>query len=144
MLFRSGWENSLIGGHSVGHYMSAVAQAVKSTGNRVLASKLSSLISELRKCQVNLGTGFIFGALVNDASNVEAQFDIVEGKYSGNTWVPWYTMHKIVQGLIDTYNYTRNTEALAVAVDLGEWIYNRVRKWDSGIQTIVHTQNTVV
>lgn len=129
-----GWEDSLIGGHCVGHYLTACAQAVKATGDESLRTKLTALISGLRECQTKLNTGFVFGARIDDASNVEKQFDIVEGKDSGNTWVPWYTMHKIVQGLVDVYRYTDNQEALTVAKDLGEWIYNRVNQWDSGTQ----------
>ena len=36
------------------------------------------------------------------------QFDVVEGKATGNQWVPWYTMHKIVAGLVDVYKFEGN------------------------------------
>ena len=136
----NGWENSLIGGHCVGHYLTAAAQAVMVTKDAELKAKLDYIITELKKCQDALGTGFIFGAEVRDTNNVERQFDVVEGKLSGNapnasgknmndTWVPWYTMHKIVQGLVDVYRYADNEEALTVADALGTWVYNRTSKW---------------
>lgn len=130
----NGWENSRLGGHCVGHYLTAAAQAIKVTGNEELKEKLAEIISGLKECQDNLGTGFIFGAQIDDKNNVEKQFDIMEGKASGDTWVPWYNMHKVLQGVVDVYKYTGNEESLEVASSLGDWIYNRVSKWNSGTQ----------
>ncbi len=126
-----GWEDSLLGGHSVGHYLSAVAQAVRAVGDEELKEKSAALISGLKECQDELGTGFIFGAQIKDPQNVELQFDIIEGKATGDTWVPWYNMHKMLTGLVDTYKYTGNEEALEVAKGLGDWIYNRSSKWNT-------------
>mgnify|MGYP000030251487 CR=1 FL=1 len=67
---------------------------------------------------------------VEDKEDVEKQFDILEGKKKGETWVPWYNMHKVLAGLVDTYKYTGNETALLVAEKLGDWIYERVSKWD--------------
>ena len=131
----SGWESGLLAGHSIGHYLSAAAQAIKVTGDVELEAKLSDIISGLKECQDAAGSyggskeGFLFGAEVRDASNVELQFDIVQGDAQGDTWVPWYNLHKTMQGLVDTYKYTGNTEALEVASKLGDWVYNRVSKW---------------
>ncbi len=131
----NGWENGLLAGHSMGHYLSAAAQAVQATGDEDLAAKLEELISGLKECQEAAGSfggskeGFLFGANVQDASNVEKQFDIVQGDAQGNTWVPWYNTHKLLQGLVDTYKYTGNAEALEVASNLGDWAYNRVGNW---------------
>ena len=122
-----GWEDSLLGGHCVGHYL---AQAVKGTGDKELKEKSQTLIAGLEECQKKLGTGFLFGAKVEDKEDVEKQFDILEGKKKGETWVPWYNMHKVLAGLVDTYKYTGNETALLVAEKLGDWIYARVSKWD--------------
>lgn len=129
-----GWEDSLLGGHCVGHYLTAVAQAIKTTNDLELREKLDAIIAGLAECQDKLGTGFVFGAKIEDATNVEKQFDILEGKETGNTWVPWYNMHKMLAGLVDTYKYTGNEQALTVAKKLGDWIYDRVSKWDAGMQ----------
>ena len=125
-----GWEDSLLGGHCVGHYLTALAQAVKVTGDKELKEKSQTLIVGLEECQKKLGTGFLFGAKVEDKEDVEKQFDILEGKKKGETWVPWYNMHKVLAGLVDTYKYTGNETALLVAEKLGDWIYERVSKWD--------------
>ena len=125
-----GWDDSLLGGHCVGHYLTALAQAVKVTGDKELKEKSQTLIAGLEECQKKLGTGFLFGAKVEDKEDVEKQFDILEGKKKGETWVPWYNMHKVLAGLVDTYKYTGNETALLVAEKLGDWIYERVSKWD--------------
>ena len=134
-----GWENSLIGGHTMGHYLTAVAQAVASlpdtdTRKAELSTKLNGIIAGLAECQAKTGTGFIFGSTILDKNNVEKQFDNVEQGLTNITtqaWVPWYTMHKILAGLIDTYKYTGNETALDVAKKLGDWVYNRNSKWDA-------------
>ncbi len=130
----NGWENSYIGGHCVGHWLTAAAQAVKATGDPTIADLLSTMIDGLKECQDALGTGFIFGAQIEDKNNVEKQFNIVEGKDSGENWVPWYNMHKVVDGLINTYKCTDNETALEVAKNLGTWIYNRTQTWNTGTQ----------
>lgn len=136
-----GWESSLLAGHGVGHYLSAAAQAIKVTGDTRLKEILDTTIAGLAECQRALGTGFIFGAQVNDPANVEKQFDILEGKERGETWVPWYNMHKVLTGLVDTYKHTGNGQALEVAKKLGDWIYNRVSKWDKDTQaTVLETE----
>lgn len=130
----NGWENSYIGGHTLGHYLTACAQAYLTADDEAdriwTKAQLDELISGLKECQDALGTGFIFGSQIEDKTNVEKQFDIMEGTASGANWVPWYTMHKILAGIVDVYKYTGNEEALEVASNLGDWIYNRVSKWD--------------
>ena len=134
----TGWENSYIGGHTLGHYMTACAQAYLTADNAGdkawMKTQLDTIISGLKACQDAVGTGFIFGAQIEDKNNIEKQFDIMEGTASGGNWVPWYTMHKILAGLVDVYKYTDNDEALAVASNLGDWIYNRVSKWDDSMK----------
>ncbi len=140
----SGWENSRIAGHTLGHYLAAAAQGVaagygneKGSDGRSLAERLEYLIDELKNCQDKLKTGFIFGATMADANDPERQFNLLERGDTRDTWVPWYTMHKIVNGLVETYKYTKNETALTVAEALGEWIYNRTSKWNSSIQAKV-------
>ncbi|MBE5939540.1 MAG: hypothetical protein E7266_03995 [Lachnospiraceae bacterium] len=135
----SGWETSLIGGHTLGHYLTAMAQAAASLEDTnedkaEVEKQLKYVIDELKKCQDSLGTGFIFGATIINKSNVELQFDNVEkglANIGNQAWVPWYTMHKILAGLIDTYKYTGNETALEVAKGLGDWVYNRTSGWNA-------------
>jgi DUF1680 family protein len=130
-----GWENSLIQGHTMGHYMVALAQAYQNTKsdatvNADLKSRIDKIISELQACQNKNGNGYLFATPVT-------QFDVVEGKVSGSSWVPWYTMHKIMSGLIAIYKLEGNPTALTIANNLGNWIYNRVNAWNSSTQARV-------
>ncbi len=139
--YPGGWENSRIGGHTMGHYLAAAAQAVANGYGDVagedgltLNQRLDYMIDELKDCQDKLGTGFIFGATMADVKDPERQFNLLEQGTTSDTWVPWYTMHKIVNGLVETYRLAGNETALEVAENLGEWIYNRTLKWDANVQ----------
>lgn len=134
-----GWENSLIAGHSFGHYISACSFAYQSPDitkeeKEALYKNLTYIIDELKVCQQNSkgSEGFLWCAKIIDSSNVELQFDNVEkGKTNITTeaWVPWYTMHKLLQGVIDVYTNTNYEPALEVATALGDWVYNRTNSW---------------
>ncbi|GEM67489.1 hypothetical protein SMI01S_10950 [Sphingobacterium mizutaii NBRC 14946 = DSM 11724] len=43
-------------------------------------------------------------------------------------WAPYYTLHKILAGLIDIYQVSGNKKALQVAEGMGEWVYQRLNK----------------
>ncbi len=142
--YPGGWENSRIGGHTLGHYLAAAAQAIangygkeKGADGLTLEQRLNYIIDELKVCQEKLGTGYIFGATLASQSDPERQFNLLEKGETRDTWVPWYTMHKIVNGLIETYKLTGNKKALTVVESLGEWVYNRTSKWDTNIQNKV-------
>jgi DUF1680 family protein len=128
-----GWENSLIRGHSMGHWLSAMARAYQQTKgsdsavNAELKSKLDHVISLLKSYQ--LPNGFLFATPVD-------QFAAPEGQ-NVSSWVPWYTMHKILAGLVDVAKYEDNADALAVASKLGDWIYTRASGWDSATRSRV-------
>ena len=141
----AGWENMLIGGHTMGHYLTAVAQAVATlpsddARDKELADRLDYIIDSLKECQDALGTGFLFGATISDKNNIELQFDHVENNKTNiitEAWVPWYTMHKILAGIIDVYKYTGNETALDVAKGLGDWVYNRTQSWSAATHRTV-------
>ena len=135
-----GWENSLIGGHTVGHYMTAVAQAYENplatdAQKQKLLAMMKTLVDGMKICQQNSKgkPGFLWAATIPNRNNVEQQFDNLEvGKLNIMTeaWVPWYTMHKLIAGLIDIYNHTGYEPAKDVASGLGDWVYNRGSGWD--------------
>ena len=142
-----GWENMLIGGHTMGHYLTALAQSYanplssESDKNKI-KEKLDYIISSLLECQNSSKgkKGFIFGAAILDRDNVEIQFDNVE-KCKTNiiteAWVPWYTMHKILAGIIDVYKFTGSSDALELAKGLGDWTYDRASSWGKGLNEVV-------
>lgn len=122
-----GWEITEIRGHSLGHYMTAVSQAVAQTGDAELKKKLDYIIDEL--CLAQQKSGYL-------SAFPETFFDYVENKKP--CWVPWYTMDKILSGLTAAYVHTENKKALEIASGLADWIYARTSKWT------VETQNTVL
>ena len=140
----SGWENTRIGGHTIGHYLAAAAQAIargygecKGSDGVTLQARFDYIIEGLEECQKALGTGFIFGATMEDPGKPERQFDRLEEGNPSDTWVPWYTVHKIMNGLVEANKSGGSRLALEVGVNFAEWIYNRTSKWDSEIQTRV-------
>ena len=143
-----GWEDTLIAGHTVGHYLSACAQAylhpeLTDTQKKGLSDMLDKLLSGMAECQKNSKgkEGFLWAGQVKNANNVEVQFDLVQqGKTNiiNESWVPWYTMHKLVQGLVDVYKFTGKESAKTIASALGDWTYNRCKTWNQ------QTHNTVL
>ena len=138
-----GWESFLIGGHAMGHYFTALAQAsvnrgVSAPDRNALKTMLDEIIAELEKCQ--LPDGFLWGSQVLDPSNPEIQFDNIEqdkGDIFNEAWVPWYTMHKILEGLLAAYEIGGNAQALEIARKLGDWVYNRTQSWDEATHMLV-------
>jgi DUF1680 family protein len=133
-----GWENQAIRGHTLGHWLSAVAHAYQQAlgSDATLASKiktkLDDVVSKLKSYQ--LASGYLFATDIS-------QFDKFDSAASGTSladvWVPYYTMHKILAGLVDVYKYEQNADALAVASKLGDWLYNRASGWSSSAKSTV-------
>ena len=121
-----GWEATEIRGHSLGHYMTAVAQAVDGTGDVELKVKLDYIVDRLAEAQLKSGYLSAFP---------EVLFDNVENKKP--CWVPWYTMDKIIAGLTAAYRHAGNEKALEVASRLGDWVYDRTSKWNEATQATV-------
>jgi len=150
--YGGGWENSLIGGHTLGHYMTAVAQGIVNPGvsaedKEALTQRLNYLVDSLAECQeMTVDTeyeGYLFGATLpnnNFKNDVDLQFDNVEvnkANIGSEAWVPWYTMHKILAGLTDAYEVAGNEKALTVANKLATWISDRANGWSNNTQQTV-------
>lgn len=113
-----GWEQTEIQGHTLGHYLTAVCQCYAQTGEQKYIELIRHILGQLKKSQAE--DGYLF------ASHVEL-FDRVEQKKPA--WVPWYTMHKILEGLVAACEYTQEPLAYEVAKKLGDWIYWRTQSW---------------
>ena len=122
----NGWENTEIRGHSLGHYMTAVSQAVAQTGDKELRDKLVYIVDRLEESQSKSGYLSAFP---------ETFFDKVENRKP--VWVPWYTMDKIISGLTAAYRHGGIEKALKVVTALGDWVYERTVKWTKETQDIV-------
>lgn len=109
-----GWESldCDLRGHITGHLLSAMA-------NLQMKQKADSLVQGLAEVQKQYGTGYLsaFGEGLIDRN--------LAGR--GGVWAPWYTLHKILQGLIDQYTMCGNEKALEVAKGMGDWAYNKTK-----------------
>ncbi|MBO9681370.1 MAG: glycoside hydrolase family 127 protein [Flavisolibacter sp.] len=88
----------------------------------------------------NWGTGFI-------SAYPPDQFIMLEkgARYGGQknqVWAPYYTLHKILAGLLDVYEVSGNKKALAVATGMGDWVYTRLSKLPT--DTLIRMWNTYI
>lgn len=115
-----GWESldCDLRGHTTGHLMSAFSQMYASTDSEIFKLKGDSLVAGLHEVQLALGSGYL-SAFPENLINRN-----LEGK---SVWAPWYTLHKILAGLIDQYSLAGNREALMVAEGMGNWAYGKLR-----------------
>lgn len=72
----------------------------------------------------NWGKGFI-------SAYPPDQFIMLEhgATYGGSNaqiWAPYYTLHKILAGLMDVYEISGNEKALVVVKGMGDWVYARL------------------
>ena len=107
-----GWESldCDLRGHTTGHLLSAMAYLQ-------MKEKADSLVQGLAQVQRQYGTGYLsaYGEGLIDRN--------IAGK---SVWAPFYTLHKILQGLIDQYSMCGNETALEVAKGMGNWAYNKL------------------
>ncbi|RZC83104.1 hypothetical protein C5167_045893 [Papaver somniferum] len=115
-----GWEDPTVElrGHFVGHYLSASAQMWASTHNDTLHEKMSVVVSALEDCQKEMGTGYLSAF----PSELFDRFESIKP-----VWAPYYTIHKILAGLLDQYTLANNNEALRMMIWMVEYFSNRVQ-----------------
>ncbi|XP_075633960.1 uncharacterized protein LOC142606508 [Castanea sativa] len=116
-----GWESpdNEARGHFVGHYLSATAQMWASTHNDTVRQRMSAVVSALSACQEKIGTGYL-SAFPTDF------FDRVEDIRP--LWgAPYYTIHKILAGLLDQHTLAANDQALKMVKWMVDYFYNRVQ-----------------
>ncbi|WP_246020951.1 glycoside hydrolase family 127 protein [Paenibacillus lentus] len=121
-----GWEDTEIRGHTLGHFLTACSQAYENTQDAALLEKLEYMMSELAACQFESGYLSAFPEQLID--NIEMRQP---------AWVPWYTMHKIIAGLISVYHATGSQTAYDTVVKLGDWVASRTSRWSDELQATV-------
>jgi DUF1680 family protein len=134
----AGWDTGFIAGHLSGHYLSAASRMAAATGDTSFTSKVNTMVAELAKCQTALGTGYL-------AAFPATALDWLEGKGSSvnGIVVPYYTIQKIMSGLLDAYHYLGNQQALEVASKMGDFVQARLAGLSaSTIETIFRTDGS--
>lgn len=116
-----GWESldCDLRGHITGHLLSAYATLYAQTGSEAVKAKADSIVCGLAEAQRTYGRGGYLSAFAEGLIDRN-----IQGK---SVWAPFYTLHKIVQGLIDQYQLCGNTQALEIAKGMGSWAYNKLK-----------------
>lgn len=88
----------------------------------------------------NWGKGFI-------SAYPPDQFIMLENgaSYGGDAtkiWAPYYTLHKILAGLMDIYEVSGNTKALEIVKGMGDWVYTRLSVLPT--QTLINMWNRYI
>lgn len=124
----------LLRGHYAGHFLSGFSMAYASTGEEALLDKVNAMVDGLEECRAALAA-----QTYDDASRYshpgflsaygEWQFSALE-EYApyGEIWAPYYTLHKILAGLLDAYTLAGSSLALQLAEGIGHWVYSRLSK----------------
>ncbi len=138
------WESTGLDGHMGGHYVSALALMYASSRDKHVLQRLNYVITELKKCQDKLGTGYIGG--IPDSKKMWDEIaagNIRADNFSTNErWVPWYNIHKMYAGLRDAYRYAENKDAKKMLVKLSDWTLALTQNLNADqMQTMLRTEH---
>lgn len=124
----TGWDapECLLKGHTTGHYLSALALCFRTSRDEKIYRKAQYMLMSLKECQeaftkmTGIQRGFLSGY-------TEEQFDLLE-EYTPypQIWAPYYTLHKIMAGLLDCYEYAGLQDGLKICYKIGLWVEKRL------------------
>ena len=121
-----------------GDYVADATNVPPSLGNSDYNSDLSE--EGIRTDYWNWGEGFIsayppdqFIMLENGASY---------GGQKSQVWAPYYTLHKILAGLMDVYEVSGNVKALEIAMGMSDWVYARLSQLPT--ETLIEMWNSYI
>lgn len=120
-----GWEGDTISGHTLGHYLSALAKLHAQTGDAEAKTRIDYIVSELARAQARDSDGYVGGfSRKNDKGEIEGGKAVLEEVRRGiikgsafnlnGSWSPLYTEHKLFAGLLDAHELAGNRQALEV------------------------------
>ena len=109
-----GWDGptSQLRGQFLGHWMSAAAHVVASTGDAILKARIDRQVAEIAHCQTENG-----GEWAGPIPEKYLHW-IANGK---EVWAPQYVIHKGLMGLLDAFTLTGSEQALEVVVNFARW-----------------------
>lgn len=140
-----GWESNTIAGHSLGHYLSAIAMMYQTTGDERFLERVNYIVDELEIAQNADDFGYL-GAFPDGERILEeevAKGDIrAKGFDLNGIWVPYYTEHKVMAGLFDAYSLCGNDKALEINIQFADWLETVVDDLnDSLVQEMLHCEH---
>ena len=109
-----GWEkpDCELRGHFTGHFLSACALMYSSTGDQEVRAKGDYIVAELAKCQQKLGGEYLSAFPIELFDRLKARTKV---------WAPFYTVHKIMAGMLDMHEHCDNKQALEVLKGMAAW-----------------------
>jgi len=116
-----GWEARQIQGHMLGHYLSALSGFYYQTGSTEAKQKLDYTVKCIKELQRDDG---YFGGIPStpfDTVFSSGENFKVDRFSLADWWVPWYSVHKIYAGLLDSYIYGGNKDALEIVTKMCDW-----------------------
>ncbi|HKU17518.1 MAG TPA: beta-L-arabinofuranosidase domain-containing protein [Steroidobacteraceae bacterium] len=121
-----GWEapNNELRGHFTGHYLSACGLMYAQTGDAAMQARGDALVAELAKCQAKFGNGYL-------SAFPEELFDRLRANQPA--WAPFYTLHKIMAGMLDMHVLAGNAQAREVLEGMATWTAQWVRPIDTAL-----------
>jgi hypothetical protein len=114
-----GWEKRGIAGHTLGHYLTAISHQYAATGDKRFKDRIDYTIAGMAECQNAYGDGYIGGLPPTELGSIRA---LKQGNAELKGWVPWYTQHKVLAGLVDAWVLGKNDQAKQVALKLADWV----------------------
>ncbi|HWD18169.1 MAG TPA: glycoside hydrolase family 127 protein [Verrucomicrobiae bacterium] len=144
--FYGSWESGGLGGHTAGHYLSALGNMIaagEDTADCALRHRLEYMLAELDRCQKAGGNGYIGGvpdgpAFWKDVAggHIDANGFGINGK-----WVPWYNLHKTFAGLRDAWLVAGEANARDILVRYGDWCVGLISHLsDDQMQTMLQAE----
>ncbi len=130
-----GWEDPKceLRGHFVGHYLSASAFLYAASGDPAIKFRADELVAGLAECQTRLNQNGYLSAFPAEF------FDRLDRLQP--VWAPFYTMHKIMAGLLDMNTHAASDQALDVLVKLAGWVDAwTASKTEAHMQEILNTE----
>jgi DUF1680 family protein len=88
----------------------------RSTGDDRVKQRIDYIIGELATCQAQDPSGLV--TAIPDAKTIFGKI-AADGTVTG--WVPWYTTHKVMAGIRDSYLLAGNAGAKPVLIGLADW-----------------------
>jgi uncharacterized protein len=127
-----GWESDTIGGHILGHYLSALSLMFAQTADSECRKRVHYIVDELLLCQAQSADGFVAGFTRRRGDAIEPGRLVFEEVVRGDIrsrgfdlngcWVPLYSWHKLMAGLLEADRHCGEKRAIAVAENLGGYI----------------------
>ncbi|MFM7188252.1 MAG: beta-L-arabinofuranosidase domain-containing protein, partial [Armatimonadota bacterium] len=131
---QKGWQapTSELRGHFTGHYLSAVARAIR-CGYVDLRPNIEPVVTGLRDCQNAIGSGYVSAFPESFIDRVIAREKV---------WAPWYTLHKIGQGLLEAHAFSETPLAGDVCRKFIGWVQQRMDALsDEQVQRMLETEH---